>query len=188
VIPKSRYVPIVQQPWHCIPACMSMIMNKNGMTLKPQEELGHYMGLVVPSEDEAKFYNPEVREKPLSWGYGPQYSPDKAFTELGIPIVINKQILASELKDVTELLVQLRKTEQTDGDALLCFRYGVAYDTDYKYGHGVVFDRVVGDEIQVVDPIMGGPQWRWVKAEKMFAAIQEHGDKNFGGIWLFKKK
>jgi hypothetical protein len=98
-----------------------------------------------------------------------------------------KQILASERTDEKAFLAQLREIERADGDALLCFRYGVAYDTDYQFGHGVVFDRVVGDKMLVVDSNMGGPQWRWIKAEKMLVAIREHGDKNLGGIWVFGK-
>jgi hypothetical protein len=167
-------------------------MYRNNIPLVPEEVLGHHLGLTVPPEEKKLFYNPRISKVPPSdSGYGtqiqdPNYSPNIAFKKLNIPLSF-KPILASQIVDSADLLAKLKKNENDNIDAACCFNYSVVYSGEYKpyYGHVVVFDKIVDDKIQIVDPWFDNAHWNIISPELMFKAIKAHGDKNFGGIWIF---
>ena len=65
VVPEdSRYVPLTQQRSCCAPTCIQMIMYKNGIPLKPAEEIGYHMGLTVSLDAECLFYNARTSATP----------------------------------------------------------------------------------------------------------------------------
>lgn len=72
------------------------------------EELGYYLGLVVPPEDKYLFYRPRVTAIPPLVGYGtqiqePEYNPNVAFVKLGIPLRF-ELISSDKIKDANDLL------------------------------------------------------------------------------------
>jgi hypothetical protein len=49
IVPSdSRYVPLTQQKWCCVPTCIQMVMIKQGIPLQPAELIGYELGLIVP--------------------------------------------------------------------------------------------------------------------------------------------
>lgn len=186
----SRYIPLSQQPYLCVPTCIQMVMYRNGIPLIPAEEIGYHLGLTVPPNVAKSFYQPRISEEPpVNSGYGTQiqtsqYDPNRAFEELGIPLQFTKK-LSSLIKNVDEMMNELLRLEDTDIDVLFCFNAGVLYSGEYRAftGHVVVFDRIIDGKIRLVDPDATQPKWRTVKASTLFDAIQAHGDENFGGIW-----
>ena len=54
-------------------------------------------------------------------------------------------------------------------------------------GHLVVFDRVIGDVVRIIDPSPNQPKWRLIEASLLFEAIKKHGNENSGGIWNINK-
>ena len=189
----SRYVPFTQQDYCCVPTSIQMIMYRNGIPLIPAEELGYHLGLTVPSDVANLFYKPRVADTPPSTaGYGtqiynPDYEPNKIFKELGIPLAFDKK-LADELQDEDALLNELRKVENDDTDALLCFNHGVIRGQyQPNSGHVVVFDRVIDGKVRIVDASWKHPKWRLVEPALLFDAIKQHGNKNSGGVWHFRK-
>lgn len=85
-IANSRYIPLTQQPYCCVPACFQMIMYRHGIPLVPQEELAYELGLIVPEKDTYLFGKVRSGEKPSS-GWGTQiqkdeYDPNKVFKSL----------------------------------------------------------------------------------------------------------
>jgi hypothetical protein len=170
-----------------------MIMYRKGIPLIPAEELGFHLGLTVSPDEGPLFYKARTADKPPSGaGYGtqifnPEYEPNKAFKELGIPLSFEK-VLAAEIKDSNDLVTRLQKVEADDSDALLCFNHGVIRGKFEPYsGHVAVFDKVIDGKIQLVDASPKQPKWRSVDAGLMFDAIKQHGNENSGGIWLFNR-
>jgi len=189
----SRYIPFTQQPYCCVPTSIQMIMYRNGIPLVPAEEIGHHLGLTVTLEDADYFYSVRsAATPPTASGFGtdisrPEYEPNSAFERLGIPLSFQMQ-LASAIDSKESLLDSLRKVEADNKDALLCFNHGVIRGKyEPNSGHVVVFDKIINGQIRVVDASPRQPKWRLLGASLLFNAIQQHRDKNSGGIWNFTK-
>lgn len=189
----SRYIPLTQQDWCCVPTSIQMIMYRHDISLIPAEELGYHLGLTVPPDQTALFYKPRTADTPPSGaGYGtqishPDYEPNKVFQALNIPLSFEKQ-LASDIKTSEALMAILEKVEAEDSDALLCFNHGVIRGEYKPYsGHVVVFDRVIEGKIRIVDASWKHPKWRLIEPELLFEAIKRHGNDNPGGVWHFKR-
>jgi hypothetical protein len=187
----SRYTPFTQQSYCCVPTSIQMIMYRNGISLIPAEEIGYHLGLTVPPEDADLFFRVRVSEEPPAGsGYGtqiqfPEYEPNQALKKLQIPLVFSQK-LASSIESPSDLVKTLREVEEADSDALLCFNHGVIRgEYQPNSGHVVVFDKLVGNDVQIVDVSPRNPKWRTVSTDVLFDAIQQHGDDNAGGVWHF---
>lgn len=187
---KHRYIPFVQQPYCCVPACFQAIMYKHGLPLLPQEELANELGLVVPEADTHMFNNVRSGQKPSSgWGTQVQkeeYSPNRVFRKLGIQlkfrIVSNK-----DLGGPAGLKNLLHEIEISDQDALLCFDYGNLWNTQSNGGHVCVFDRIKGNQVYIIDPERNVPKYRATTIDKLFDAMDSHGEYNAAGVWIIEK-
>jgi hypothetical protein len=184
----SRYVPFTQQPACCAPTCIQMVMYRHGIPLIPAEELGYHLGLVVSPDKGQLFYKVRTALKPPPAGYGtriylPEFEPNAIFAKLDIPLTFSiKSITAFPSPE--DLLEYLRQAEASDDDALLCMHHGTLVDDDTKdRGHVCVFDRVIGNQLRIVDPSPEYPKWRLVSPEKVYEAMQRHGVANSTGIW-----
>lgn len=190
---NSRYIPFTQQPSCCVPTSIQMIMYRNDIPLIPAEELGWHLGLTVKPERENLFYKARVSDTPPPSGYGTQiynseYEPNKIFKKLGIPLTFEFKPV-SGFSDDKQLADFISKIEAEDMDALLCFNHGALVDNPEKdWGHVCVFDRVLNDEIRIVDASPEHPKWRNVKISKMFGAMQKHGVAKSAGVWVFRKE
>lgn len=190
----SRYIPLTQQPYLCVPTCIQMIMYKNNIPLIPAEQIGYELGLTVPPDYAKYFYKVRTSDTPpVTSGYGtqiqtPDYEPNKAFGKLNIPLSFSIK-LSSSIESVDSLMAELICIEQGDTDALLCFNPGVLYRGAYQpnTGHVVVFDRIIGKKVRVIDPDAKLVKWKYVEPTILFDAMSQHGDQNSGGIWYFNK-
>lgn len=189
VIPNnSRYIPFTQQPYCCVPTCIQMVMYKNGIPLIPIEEIGYELGLIVPPEAGKHFYNARISTiKPLA-GYGtriylPEYEPNHAFKKLGIPISLNIKFV-SAIENYEAVMDMLIDAEHTNADVLVCFNHGALIDDSTKdWGHVVVFDRIIDGKIRLIDPTQNSAKWLYVTPEKLYQAMEKHGDEKSAGIW-----
>lgn len=43
----TRYVPLTQQKWCCVPTCFQVVMLRHNIPLVPAEVIGYHMGLIV---------------------------------------------------------------------------------------------------------------------------------------------
>jgi len=194
IIPKnSRYIPMTQQRWCCVPTCILMIMYRHGISLITQEELGWYLGLIMPKEETKNYWNARTGPRPPA-GYGTQifkkeFYPDVAFKKLKIPL---KMVFhpVDEYKDTKDLEEYLKSIEKDDKDVAVCFDYGKLHDHRYVGGHICLIDRadLQKGEVRLVDPLYEVPKWRTDKISKIFEAMKYHGSKNMGGIWEFIKQ
>jgi hypothetical protein len=190
---NSRYVPFTQQPSCCVPTCIQMVMYRNDIPLRPAEEIGYHLGLVVRPEQGNLFANVRTAIEPPPAGYGiqihiPEYEPDTAFTRMGIPLSFSVEPIKS-FSSAKELLERLREHEREDHDALVAFNLGALIDDPSlnQAHHACVFDRIIDGRIRLVDPSFYAPKWRIFDAEQLFIAMQKHVSSDWGGVWLLTK-
>lgn len=194
IIPRdSRYIPLTQQPYCCVPTCIQMIMLRRGMRLVPQELMGYYLGIVVPKRYLKYFWHGRTGKRPIS-GYGTQifnkrYELNRAFSKLRIPLKAKLRLIDS-FKDSESVKRYLAEAEKKDKDVLVCFDYGALYGTSYHYGHVCVLDRVYATkgEVRLVDPSRIASKWRYVKMDRLYRAMKVHGNARAGGLWELSEK
>jgi hypothetical protein len=195
VVPSdSRYVPVTQQRYCCVPACIQIVMLKHRIPLIPQELLGYYLGLIVPKEDLQYFWNARTGKKPKS-GYGTQifykkeFEANNAFKKLHIPLKMNYKFI-DKFKSLKAFTEYLNRIEIENKDVLTCFDYGTLHKTNYHYGHVSIIDRVYKNKgkVRLVDPERNVPKWRIVEIKKLFDAMKRHGKENGGGFWILSKE
>lgn len=176
----------MQQPYCCVPTCFQIVMYRRGIPLLPQDVLAYQMGLTVPKKDSYLFSKVRTGSKPSS-GWGTQiqkreFNPNTVFPKLGIPLSIEQSFIKG-FKDPEDLRSLLIDIQNKDGDALLCFDYGKLWGLPRRGGHVCVFDRIEGDNVYIVDPERSVPKYRQANLEKLYAAMNFHGDDNSTGVW-----
>lgn len=194
IIPKdSRYIPLTQQRWCCVPTCIQMVMLRHGIPLIPAELIAHYLGLIVPEEELKYFWEGRTGEKPHA-GWGTQinkeeFSPNQAFKVLNIPLQMQFNLI-DNFSDTEVFKEYLGIIEKEDKNVLVCYDWGTLFDVDYRGGHVCVIDRVYLDKgnMRIIDPEYKAPKWRVVGIDKMFKAMIQHGAANSGGFWKLEKK
>ena len=192
---SSRYIPLAQQPYCCTPTSILIIMQKLGLPLVSQEELGYHLGLTVPPKEKHLFWNARVSDKPpTAAGYGtqiqrPEYNPNMAFKKLEIPLKFTYNLI-DKFSSVEEVRTYLRDAERHNRDIIVCFRYGTPHNTDSSSGHANVFDRYLPktDEVRLIDPAVTVPKWRVVPLKRLFDVMKEHGADKSGGFWEIKSR
>lgn len=176
-----------------MPTCIQMVMYKLSIPLIPAEEIGHELGLVVRPEDGYLFYEARTSTTPPIAGYGtriyePEFELNTAFERMGVPLRYSIKPI-QELSNANELTDELKKSEATDSNALLCFNHGALVDDPSRdWGHVVVFDRIIDGKLRIIDPSPTHPKWRLIEPDKMFSAMEKHGEKKTAsGIWTLSK-
>jgi len=189
----SRYTPFTQQPSCCVPTCIQMVMYRNSIPLRPAEEIGYHLGLVVSPDRSKLFRNVRTAADAPPAGYGiqmhiPEYEPNAAFARMNIPLAFSVEPIAS-IPSANELLKRLSTHEQGDHDVIVAFNLGALLDdADLKEAHhACVFDRIVDGRVRLIDPSFYAPKWRVFDIEQLFVAMQKHISSDWGGIWLLTK-
>lgn len=189
IVPSdSKYVPLTQQRWCCVPTCIQMVMLRYNIPLIPAELLGYHMGLIVPADQNDLFWNMRTGEKPRS-GYGtqagnPTFSPNAVFKKLGIPLKMTWSLI-NKFKTFKDYQSYIMQIENSGKDVLVCFDWGTLFDEpEFRNGHVCVLDKVINDyEVRIIDPSEDAPKWKIVKTEKLYKAMQIHGNNKSGGFW-----
>lgn len=191
IIPKpTRYVPLTQQKWCCVPTCIQMVMLRHTIPLQPAELIGYHMGLVVPKEDLLFFYNARTGPKPPS-GYGTQagkvaYGPNRVFKKLGIPLKMSWSLI-NKFKTIDSFRVYLLDVSKKDTDVLICYDWPTLFgikDAEHG-GHVCVLDTVFlkEDIVRFIDPSAFAAKWISVKIPELYEAMKFHGKEKGGGFW-----
>jgi len=163
-------------------------MYKHSIPLKPAEEIGYHLGLIVHPDRKKLFYNvrASLENPPAGYGtriYDSEFEPNNFFRKLGIPLVFEMKLI-NQFSAPSEILGYLKNAEEKNRDILLCFNHGVLIDDPTKdWGHVCVFDRIVDNKIRLIDPTPDQPKWRLVSVEKMFDAMKKHGEQKSAGFW-----
>lgn len=179
-----KYKKINQKEYCCVPACLQMVLHRNNLKCKSQEDIGYELGLIVPSDDRKLFKKVRVGDKPHS-GYGTQvnnekYSINNFFIRNNFPLIEEYHYII-DYKRVERFL-----KENVRADILVCFHCGTLYGNEYEdWGHVCVIDSLCNDEIILVDPDLR-EGYKVIKLNKLIEAIKKHGENNRAGFWLIK--
>lgn len=188
--PDTKYIPLTQQKWCCVPTCIQMVMLRHNLPLLPAELIGYYLGLVVPQEAKKFFWHARTGSKPPA-GFGtqtskPRFNPNKAFKKLNIPLTMTKKLI-DKFPDLKSFHQYLDSVKNSDKDILVCFDHPTLTDLQQKehWGHVCVLDQVDIDknQIRIIDPSQLSIKWLTVKIPKMYKAMVIHTPKNSGGLW-----
>ena len=188
----SRYIPLTQQKWLCVPTCIQMVMLRHRIPLVSAELMANLMGLVVPEEDLKYFWNANTGSRPNSgWGTQvgkPQWGPNSVFKKLGIPLSMSWNLI-HKFKDKDKFSAYLAELETRDVDTLVCYDWGTLFEKNHHGGHLCVLDRVdmKNHTVRIIDPEYEAPKWRTVSIDALYAAMQFHGKEKSGGFWELKK-
>ena len=188
IIPKdSRYVPLTQQKWCCVPTCIQMIMLRHKITLIPAELLGYEMGLIVPKEDEKLFCKVRTGKMPPA-GYGtqeanPKFDPNIAFKRLKIPLKFSRNFI-NNFSDYRSFLKYLKNFDNSK-DVMACFDWGTLFDKSHHGGHVCLIDKIDMEKkkVRLIDPSPKYSKWTIVSMKKLFKAMKFHEAKKSGGFW-----
>lgn len=191
IIPSdSRYIPLTQQKFCCVPTCIQMVMLRHSIPLQPAELIGHHLGLIVNEDSSKYFWNVATGERPSS-GYGtriskPEYDPNVMFRRLNIPLKMTWSLI-DKFETVNDFRKYLSESQKNNRDILVCYDWPTLFDNSLNdhWGHVCVFDRVYleGDEIRIIDPSPNSAKWVTVIISDLYHAMQVHGRKNSGGFW-----
>jgi hypothetical protein len=193
IVPNdSRYIPLTQQRWLCVPTCIQMIMLRHNIPLIPAELMGHHMKLVVPKEDTFLFWDKNIKtgEKPKA-GYGTQLtvgsglSMNDVFNKLKIPLEMKRKLI-NQFENFGEFKKYFENFDPNK-DVLVCYDWGTLFDKVIKQGHVCVIDKIDLDksEARIIDPSVKSPKWKNIKIEKLYKAMKVHGKDNGAGFWEF---
>jgi hypothetical protein len=174
-----RYRPIRQLPFCCVPATLSMILERRGLPVPSQTELAARLGLVVPPEYESQFPGLSSRTAPAAgWGTRidlPEYSLDACFAALGLPLRYSYH------PTLDKPLLWLQQQIAADQDVIACFDYGTLYGGEGR-GHVSAVESIVGSSIKLVETRTAG--FTEVTGVRLLEAAKLHGPGNLGGFWL----
>lgn len=192
IIPKdSRYVPMAQMKFCCVPTCLLIIMYKNKLPLIAPELLGYHLGLTVATEFKKLFWNVRSGKRPPA-GYGTKiyekrYEPNTVFKKLRIPLRMDLHLIEI-FKDDKAIIDFIVESVKKDKDMLVCFDHGVLINKQSEGGHVCVLDRVYPRKgiVRLIDPSVNQPKWREVKIANLIKAMRAHYGKS-GGFWEIVK-
>ena len=195
VVPNdSRYIPLTQQEWLCVPTCIQMIMLRNNIPLLPAELIVSRMRLIIPEKDKHLFWNKNIQigRKPKA-GYGTQLSIHEGVSfinnlleELKIPLKMKKRLI-DQFKNINQFNNYLKNLSFNDLDIIVCLDSGIINYNKIKGGHVCILDKVDvnKNEVRLINPSFRRPKWQIIKMEKLFQAMKVHGEKNGAGFWEF---
>ena len=175
---------IKQKPYCCVPACLSMVLNRRGIKHGSQGEIGYELGLTVPKEEVRRFKKVRTGKKPSSgWGtqvQRKQFSINHYFAIHGIRLRESYRA-PNRIKDIAATLTADLKR---GNDVIACFDHKTLYGKG-KWGHAVVVKAVDGTAATLLDPHSG---IRRVNLLKLQQAMKAHGVAKRGGLWVIGRQ
>ena len=168
-INDRHYIPIKQEPYCCVPTCILMVMQRHGLALISQVEIGKVLGLVRPPE-----------ERPSS-GYGtqiqkPEYDPNVAFRKLGIPLSF-LYIPIFSLENSTTFSETVQKALSANQDVLICY-----HEEKINGGHLILAAGFDEKNLSIFDP-QDGLQ-KVYPTSYLYERCVIHGDRHMAGLWV----
>ena len=193
IIPRdTRYVPLTQQQYCCVPTSIQMVMLRHNIPLVPTELMAHHLDIIVSPEKKKLFWNLRSVKKRPKAGWGTRIAEDRTanrmFHKLRIPLRIKFHLIDS-FETAEDLGTYLYKRMKSDSDVLVCYDVQPLFNTENSSGHVCVFDRIdkKKGEVRFIDPERNVPKWRTVKLKKLYKAMQVHGSEHMAGCWEVAK-
>ncbi len=178
------YKPIKQKPYCCVPASIAMILNRRGINCGSQDEIGYFLGLIVPREKTSLFKKVRTGKKPGA-GYGTQvskkqYSINHYFQKNNIPLK-ERYFPPEKIGNIKKFIISnIRK----NNDIIVCFNNKKLHGKG-DWGHVSLVQEITNEDVFLIDPTKFKIK---VKLSKLIEAMKYHGKKNRGGVWLISEK
>jgi hypothetical protein len=185
---KSRYIPLTQQPYCCVPTCLQMVLLRRKQRMMSQEDIGYQLGLTVPKSKKRLLPKARTGKRPdAGWGTQvgkPQYSINRFFEINNIPLK-EEYITLQQIGNIKEWIAEQMKE---DRDILVCFNHGKLYGGNAQ-GHVSIIDSIENDIVILIDPESNVPKYRKVKIDKLTKAIEFHAERtDRAGFWIIRPK
>lgn len=183
---KLFYKSIKQKPYCCVPACISMILDRRKIKHGSQEEIGYELGLIVSKEKAHLFTEARTGKKPVA-GYGTQvnkkkYSVNNYFSKNKIKLK-EAYYPSEKIKDIKKFIVE---NIRNNNDLIVCFNNKKLYGEE-DFGHVSLIQNINNNSITLIDPENNVPNKRKVNLQKLVDAMKYHGRKNRGGFWIISE-
>ena len=180
-----KYKVIKQKPYCCVLACISIILDRRGISHGSQEEIGYKLGLIVPPEDAHFFERVRTGPKPLA-GYGTQvskarYSINSFFRKAGI----NLKETYYWIEDIKTPKRFIADQLASGNDIMVCFNYKALYGRG-DWGHVSIIESMDNDTVTLIEPGKNSPSRRKVSIDKLLHAMEVHGRPRRGGLWIIE--
>ncbi len=183
---KPPYKPLDQKPYCCVPACISMILDRRKISHGTQDEIGYDLGLIVPKEKAHLYTKVRTGKKPIAgWGTQvekKQYSINNFFKKNKIGLK-ETYFFVKDILDIKEFVISNIKN---NNDIVVCFNNGRLYGKG-DWGHVSLIQGIESDIISLVDPGEDVPKVRKVRLKKLVDAMEYHGREKRGGFWLISE-
>ena len=183
---KPPYKPITQIPYHCVPTCTTMVLDRRKIKHGTLNDIGYELGLIVPKEIAHEFKKARTGKKPLA-GYGTQiakkqFSINHYFRKYKINLK-ETYFPPEKVKDYSEFISE---NISQSNDLIVCFNNKLLFGSG-DWGHVCVIQGISKDTITLIDPSAGVPKKRKVELSGLIRAIEKHGEKRRGGFWVISK-
>jgi len=166
-----------------------MVMYRRGIPLVSQETIAYELGLTVPKKDEHLFLKVHQREKGRKgWGMNiswKKYDLDKGLKKLKIPLKA-RYLLSSKIDTVNDLKEELQAVQEEGVDILISFAYEEVWGGKGESAHVCVFDKIVGNNVWMIDPEQKVPKFRHTTVQKLHMGIKKNGIDSFDGLYLLE--
>jgi len=182
---NPKYKKIKQMPYCCVPACISMILDRHKIKHKSQEDIGYKLGLVIPEDKVRQFKKAKTGKMPLA-GYGTQigknrYSINNYFK--------NCKILLKETyygpKDLISIKQFIEDNLKIGNDIIVCFNNEALFGSG-NFGHVCLVQEINNNIITLVNPENSRDKDN-VNLDNLIKAMIIHGKIRRGVFWLISK-
>ncbi len=181
------YKLIKQKLYCCVPACISMVLDRRKIEHSLQEEIGYELGLIVPKKDAHFFTKIRSGKKPIA-GYGTRvnknkYSINNYFSKHSIDLVETYYPI-DKIENVQNFII---RNLGEDKDIIACFNFRRLYGKGGNFGHVSLIQNISHNTVTLIDPETDAPEKRKIKLQKLIGAMKYHKKKR-GGLWIISKK
>src|SRR3989339_711624 len=180
---KPPYKSITQLPYHCVPACLTMVLDRRKVKHGTQDEIGYELGLVVPNEIAHEFKKIRTGKKPIA-GYGTQvakkqYSINHFFQKYKIKLR-EEYYPPEKIRDYAEFIAD---NISKSNDLIVCFNNELLFGSG-DWGHVCVIQGIDRNVVMLMDPERSVPKKRRTELPNLIEAIKKHGEEKRGGFWV----
>ena len=94
----------------------------------------------------------------------------------------------SQIPSEQSLQETLSDLAKENADVLLSFAYEELWGGEKESGHVCIFDKIVGDNVWMIDPEQEVPKFRKATIQNFYRAIRKHDIDAFNGLFLLEDK
>lgn len=183
---KPPYKPITQIRYHCVPACIAIVLDRCKIKHGTLNDIGYELGLILPKEIARKFKKARTGKKPLA-GYGTQVAKKQfSINHYFQNNKINLKETYFPPKKIKDYQKFISDNICQSNDIIVCFDNKLLFSSG-DWGHVCVIQGINNNKVIIIDPEIGVSKKRIVELPNLIEAIEKHGKERRGGFWVISK-